>query len=105
MPTIGSTSTFDVLESLPTNNKVSRLDMPLANTEYSFSLQDGVKALELILLDEAVLSFSFVSGQSGNGYEVSSGTAWHKDLINLSGFTLYAQSDKPNQTLVIGEWY
>jgi hypothetical protein len=87
----------------PTTVNVS---MPLAATEYSYTLPAGCKQFIVKLRQLSSLKVAYVSGQSGTTYlEVPRGCFYAESGLTLStGVTLYFQSPAAGQVLEVQVW-
>lgn len=85
---------------------IANIEMPLANTEYSYALPNGTKQFAMKLRGTGKLQFAFEAGQSNINYIfLAAGKSYStKDVKIGSGLTLYFQSPKNNQVLEIISW-
>lgn len=94
--------------SEPTTRTQYYIDAPVASTEVSQSLSANVK--KLIIYVESLTarsSFSFTAAQSAvssGGTLIPEGCAYTMDDINVSSPTLYIQTNKASQKIIVEEW-
>lgn len=108
--TVGAKNALDVnvtnppvTVSIPVINNVS---MPLAATEYSFTIPAGTKRFTIKLRENAQLQVAYISGGSGSNYLlVPVGCEYSEQNLDLSsGLPLYFQANKNTQVLEIILW-
>lgn len=82
---------------------IFNLSAPTANTEVSQSLPSGTKQITIKVRDgTAKAQFSFVSGESGTKYiTIPRGASYHIFDLNLTGESLYIQTNQASQTVEI----
>lgn len=100
------TTTVRASIKLPTTPTIYNLSMPLANTEYSQALSNGVKKFTLKTRDRtANMRVAFVTGGTTTSWiEVKAGCVFSEENLDFSNGTIYVQTDKVGQILEILEW-
>lgn len=94
-------SAADVIINSAVNTTLTFL---LANTEYTFTIPDGTKAVMFKARGTAKLQYSYQVGESGTTYvTVKSGTVHWIQSMNISGggLPVYIQSNKADEVLEI----
>lgn len=78
----------------------------LADVEYSYSLPSGTRQFTVKVLGDSKVKYSFTASESGTLYDVLYPGAVYKEMyVNpSSSLTLYFQTSKDNETLVITSW-
>jgi hypothetical protein len=88
-----------------TDMDISNPTLTLANTEYSISLQNGLKQLIISSRTRATLKCTLAAGESGSKYKtIYYGGSWHMVDLDFTGKTLYIQSDVPSTVVEIVEY-
>lgn len=89
-----------------TTPAIYNVSAPVAGTEYSQVLTDGTKKIFVSSRDrKATVQFSFVSSTTGTNYiTIPAGASYNEEGLNLTGVTIYFQTDKASQTIEIKEW-
>lgn len=89
-----------------TDVKITNLTLTLANTEYSHSLVQSCKSIEIAARGNSKLKISFISGQSGVVYKtIPKNTSYELSIFNFSSKTLYIQSDISGDIVEIVELF
>lgn len=85
---------------------ITNLSAPSANTEVSHTFQDNTQKFHIKTRSSvADMQFAFTSGQSDTVFiTIPSGVTFTEDDLDLSGVTIFLQTDKGNQTIEILEW-
>lgn len=103
MGTITSTSRARVVQA--TNPTIYNLAMPNANTEYSQALNQSVKKLMIRMRTKAKAQLAFISGDTSVLYfTLEPGAVYFEENFDLSGVTIYLQSNVSSQVAEILEW-
>lgn len=100
-----STSTVTIDEvSVPT---VANVSMPLADTEYSYTLPVNTQVVRLMTRGCAKLQLSYTATESGTTYITIPSGVWYElpKLKAAASVTLYFRApNKSNETLEIESW-
>ena len=89
-----------------TSTKITNLSLATANTEYSHTLQSGLKGLIVKARGDAMVKISFTATESGTKYiTIPKGAVLTLDGLTFGGITLYAQATKASEILEILELY
>jgi hypothetical protein len=85
--------------------KITNINVALANTEGSHTLEDETKAFIIRTRDRATLQIAFVATESSTKYiTIPPNATYTEDSLELTGKTLYFQTDIPNSDVEILEW-
>lgn len=87
--------------------KISNINIPLANTEQSFTLTATTRRFKIRVRDgKAKLKLAYALGESGTNYWTVERGAWYEenDLDSSGGITLYFQATHPSVELEIQYW-
>ena len=77
-----------------TQVKITNLDMPLANTEYSLTLQSGLKQIVIRSRNITETKVAFVSGESSSNYvTIKPRAVLTLDSLTLTGVSIYLQAN------------
>lgn len=102
-----STQTFRGRATIESSSspKIYNVICTLANTEYSQVLSDGVKKLIVRTRGNGSLQVCFESGNSNVEFiTIPCGATYSEDNLNLSGVTLYFQTNVASEIVEILEW-
>jgi hypothetical protein len=103
MGTITSTSRARIVQA--TNPVIYNLDMPNAGTEYAQSLNQSVKKLMIRMRTKAKAQIAFVAGDTSVLYfTLEPGAVYFEENLDLTGATIYLQSNVGSQVAEILEW-
>lgn len=107
MAVIGSTSDLSAgIISPATTPKITNLSMATANTEYSHTLVDNLKILQVRLRNCSKAQISFSSGESSSKYfTILPGNMFEVHSLNFSSKTLYLQANSNGEVAEIFEYY
>lgn len=86
-----------------TTPTIYNLSMPVANTEYSQVLADGTKKITVRARTKAEIKIYFSSGSS-EWITLKGGAVFSEENLDLSGVTIYLQSNVGSQMAEILEW-
>lgn len=104
---MGSIGTFGLpATGLLDNFGVANYAMPLANTEYTFSLPSGIKNFSFQTREGGLIKVAKTLGQSGITYfSIYPGVTYNiESVTGNSTITIYVQSPKASQTLEVIYW-
>lgn len=88
------------------NVRITHLTLITANTEYSHSLQDGLKQLRIKCKSFANLQYAFVAGESATKYwTIPVGCTDNITDLKFISMMLYVQSNKNSVIVEIMELY
>lgn len=92
--------------STASNPTIYNVNLVLAGNEYSQVLNNAVKKLLIrVRTGDATLRLAFVSGNTNTVYvTVPRGTNYFEENLDLSGVTIYLQSDVSARVAEILEW-
>ena len=83
---------------------VNNVRLILANTEYSFKLNDSVRRFTVRARQPVSFKMSFQEGQSNTHYlDIFSSEVWTEDEV-YGTITLYLQSSTPDTTIEVLQW-
>ena len=101
-----SNSSLSVTSNPITTPLITRVPVPLANTEYSFTIAAVTKKVKFRAGRRGKLQYAFSSGDSFTGYyTVDKGDQEIFNSLDLIGsITVYFNSDTAGETLEILEW-
>lgn len=103
MSNVTQTSRAKVVSA--TSPTIYNLSMPTANTEYSQALASNTKRVMIRMRQRARARVAFVSGDTALVYfTLEPGTVYFEENLDLSGVTIYVQSNVASQTAEILEW-
>lgn len=94
---------LDASQLILENPFINHVPMAVANTEYSFALQTGVKALWIRALKVCELKIYWASGAT-EYQRIGVGGYYHRQNLNLTGATVYLQSSIANNTAIVEQW-
>lgn len=85
---------------------VANIAMPVANTEYSYTLAPNTKQILFKTRENSLLKFTFQMGQSNINYiTVPPGSSYTLEGVDPTiSLTVYFQSDNSAETLEIISW-
>lgn len=87
------------------NPNIVNFSMPLALTEYSYSITASTKQFFIRSRTKATLNMAFISGDTAIKFvTIFPGTNYMLDGVILNGTILYLQSDQPSTIVEILEW-
>lgn len=78
----------------------------LANTEYTITFPDGLKAFRIRIRNGGKIQLASTATESGTNYEtlLPGVQYWEDGLGSLIGFELYVQSNKAGTVLEVVSW-
>lgn len=85
---------------------ISHQTAALADTEYSYALPSGTRQYEVYSLKRGTLKLAYVATESGTNFiKATPGNKLKETRVNpSSSLTLYFQSNKTNDTIIIYSW-
>ena len=93
-------------QSNPMKADVDTVTMTTENTEYSWTIPNGVGCITVQCRGAYDIKLCFTSGESGTSYNtLKSGNAYYETDISSFGNTIYFQCATAGQILEIIYWY
>ena len=84
---------------------IQHISAPTAGTEYSFVLPSGTKKYRIRTLLDSTVRLAFVSGDTNTDYyPMSYGEEHEQEGLSGSGITVYFQTNKAANTIVVMSW-
>ena len=89
-----------------TTPTIANISALVANTEYAYTFPNDTKQFVIRVRSlDAKLQYSWNSGQSGTQFmTVNYGVSEGRELLLLSGKTIYFQTNKNNKIIEIESW-
>jgi hypothetical protein len=89
-----------------TEQRITNVDAPVANTEYSLALSANLKSITIRSRLVSRVQFAFVSGESNVTYmTIPAGASFSQSNLTLSAATLYFQTNIDSNTLEVLEFF
>lgn len=103
MSNVTTTARAKVVQA--TNPTIYNLSMPTANTEYSQALTASTKKIMVRMRVKGSARFAFVASGTTTAYiTLEPGAVYFEENLDLTGATIYIQSNQAGQTAEILEW-
>jgi len=104
--TISSSTSISKAQEPGGSPTIYHVSAPTANTEVLQALPDGTKQVEVVVESlNASAQFAYTATESGTDYFIIPAGTAHKDSgLNLINKTLYIQTDKNSQTIIVKVW-